>query len=76
MNTQVIIIGGGVIGIACAYFLYRRGVKVLLLERNHLESGVSGVATAIVSISGTGGTPEELRRLNNAGGGRNLHARV
>lgn len=64
MNADVIIIGGGVIGTACAYFLSRRGVKVLLLERNHLGSGASGTTAAIVSISGTSGTPEALRDLN------------
>ncbi|UCG05667.1 MAG: FAD-binding oxidoreductase [Desulfobacterales bacterium] len=64
MSADVIIIGGGVIGTACAYFLARRGVKVLLLERNHLGSGASGATAAIVSISGTSGTPEALRRLN------------
>jgi len=64
MNAQVIIIGGGVIGTACAYFLSRRGVKVLLLERNHLGSGASGTTAAIVSISGSSGTPEPLRPLN------------
>ena len=64
MKTDVIIIGGGVIGTACAYFLSQRGVKVLLLERSHLGSGASGTTAAIVSISGTSGTPEALRRFN------------
>jgi glycine/D-amino acid oxidase-like deaminating enzyme len=64
MNADVIIVGGGVIGTACAYFLSRRGVKVLLLERKHLGAGASGTTAAIVSISGTSGTPEALRDLN------------
>ena len=64
MNAEVIIIGGGVIGTACAYFLSRRGVKVLLLERSHLGAGASGTTAAIISISGTSGTPKALRRLN------------
>ena len=64
MNAEVIIVGGGVIGTACAYFLSRRGIKVLLLERNHLGAGASGTTAAIISISGTSGTPEALRRLN------------
>jgi sarcosine oxidase subunit beta len=64
MNAYVIIVGGGVIGTACAYFLSRHGVKVLLLERNHLGSGASGTAAAIASISGSSGTPEPLRPLN------------
>jgi glycine/D-amino acid oxidase-like deaminating enzyme len=64
MNAEVIVIGGGVIGTACAYFLSQRGVKVLLLEGSHLGAGASGTTAAIVSISGTSGTPEALRRLN------------
>lgn len=64
MKEDVIIIGGGVIGTACAYFLSLRGIKVLLLERNHLGSGASGTTAAIISISGTSGTPEALRRFN------------
>ncbi|MBW2408399.1 MAG: FAD-binding oxidoreductase [Deltaproteobacteria bacterium] len=63
-KEDVIIIGGGVIGTACAYFLSRRGVKVLLLERNNLGCGASGTTAAIISISGTSGTPEALRRFN------------
>jgi glycine/D-amino acid oxidase-like deaminating enzyme len=64
MNAEVIIVGGGVIGTACAYFLSRRGVKVLLLERDHLGAGASGTTAALISISGTSGTPEALHRLN------------
>jgi glycine/D-amino acid oxidase-like deaminating enzyme len=64
MNADVIVIGGGVIGTACAYFLSRRGVKVLLLECNHLGAGASGTTAAIVSPSGASGTPEALQRLN------------
>ena len=63
-KEDVIIIGGGVIGTACAYFLSQRGVEVLLLERNHLGSGASGTTAAIISIGGTSATPEALRRFN------------
>jgi glycine/D-amino acid oxidase-like deaminating enzyme len=64
MQPDVIIIGGGVIGTACAYFLAGRGAKVLVLERSHLGAGASGTTAAIVSISGSSGTPEPLRPLN------------
>ena len=64
MKPEVIIIGGGIIGTACAYFLSRRGVKVLVLERSHLCSGASGSTAAIISISGSSSTPEPLRALN------------
>ena len=64
MSIDVIIVGGGVIGTACAYFLSRRGLKVLLLERNHLGAGASGTTAAIVNIGGTHGPLEPLRSLN------------
>jgi len=64
MNADVIIIGGGVIGTACAYFLSQRGAHVLLLEQNHLGAGASGTTAAIVDIGGTSGPMEPLRSLN------------
>ena len=67
MQPDVIIIGGGVIGAACAYFLTERGAKVLVLERSHLGAGASGTTAAIIGISGSSGTPEPLRPLNVEG---------
>ena len=64
MHSDVIIIGGGVIGTACAYYLSGRGAKVQVMERNHLGAGASGTTAAIISISGGSGTPEPLRPLN------------
>ena len=63
MQPDVIIIGGGVIGTACAYFLAGRGLKVLVLERNHLACGATGSTAAIISISGSSSTPAPLRPL-------------
>ncbi len=67
MNPEIIIIGGGVIGTACAYFLSKRGVKVLLLERSHLGAGASGTTASIISIGGSSSTPEPLQPLNVEG---------
>ena len=64
MNSEIIIIGGGVIGTACAYFLSKRGLKVLVLERSHLGAGASGTTASIVSIGGSSSTPEPLQPLN------------
>jgi D-amino-acid dehydrogenase len=43
MNSQhdVVIIGGGVIGVCSAYYLARKGVQVLLVEKGEIASGCS-----------------------------------
>lgn len=45
-KTDVLIIGGGMAGLLCAYFLHRAGVEYLLLEGRRLGSGVSKNTTA------------------------------
>jgi sarcosine oxidase subunit beta len=64
MNPDVIIIGGGVIGTACAYFIAGKGAKVKVLERSHLASGASGCTAAIISVGGSSSTPEALHPLS------------
>jgi glycine/D-amino acid oxidase-like deaminating enzyme len=39
---NVIVIGGGIIGCACAHELARRGAHVMVLERDELAAGASG----------------------------------
>ncbi|HZA60169.1 MAG TPA: FAD-binding oxidoreductase [Actinomycetota bacterium] len=39
---DVVVVGGGIIGAACAHELARRGVGVTLLERDELATGASG----------------------------------
>jgi len=63
-DAQVIIIGAGVIGTACAYYLSRRGASVLVLERAHMCAGATGATASIISVGGTSGTPEPLRPFN------------
>jgi glycine/D-amino acid oxidase-like deaminating enzyme len=41
MSPDVVVIGGGIVGTSCAYFLAGAGLKVLLLERGALASGTS-----------------------------------
>ncbi len=38
---KVTIIGGGVIGLCCAYYLQKEGVEVTVVERNNLNDGCS-----------------------------------
>lgn len=40
--ADALVVGGGVVGCACAYELARRGAKVVLLERAELAAGASG----------------------------------
>src|ERR687898_600704 len=39
---DVVVVGGGIIGAACAYELARAGASVTLLEREELAAGASG----------------------------------
>src|SRR5687768_16421294 len=38
---DIVIIGGGVIGVCSAYYLSQKGVKVLLIEKGEIASGCS-----------------------------------
>ena len=40
-NSSVIVVGGGVIGAACAYYLVESGHKVTLLEKDHFGQACS-----------------------------------
>jgi glycine/D-amino acid oxidase-like deaminating enzyme len=41
-TTDVIVIGGGVMGTACAYHLAHAGLRVTLLERRAIAAEASG----------------------------------
>ena len=45
-ETEVLIIGGGMAGVLCAYFLHQAGVDYLLLEAEEIGSGVTQNTTA------------------------------
>lgn len=51
MNTPVLIIGGGIVGLMCAYFLMKNNIKFILVDRQKLATGVSASTTAQVSIA-------------------------
>lgn len=58
LNTDVLIIGGGISGLTCAYLLKKQGFKVALIEANEIISGTSSHTTAKI-------TAQHGLRLNN-----------
>lgn len=46
LNTDVLVIGGGMAGLLCAKELTRAGAECVLIEENRIMSGVSGRTTA------------------------------
>ena len=49
IRTDVLIIGGGMAGILCAYFLGQAGVDYVLVEADRICSGVTGNTTAKIT---------------------------
>ncbi|OXM57888.1 sarcosine oxidase subunit beta [Amycolatopsis thailandensis] len=52
-RTDVVVIGGGIIGVSCAYRLAAAGVSVLLLERDTLGAGSTAKAAGGIRSSFT-----------------------
>ncbi len=48
-KTDVLIIGGGMAGLLCAYFLQERGVDYLLVEADRIASGITKNTTAKIT---------------------------
>ena len=48
-SPDVVVIGGGVIGCSIAYYLALAGVRVMVLERDGIASGASGVAAGMLA---------------------------
>ncbi len=49
LQTDVVIIGGGITGVLNAYFLSRSGKKVVLIEKNELGSNATICTTAFIT---------------------------
>ncbi len=52
--ADVLVVGGGVVGTACAYHLARRGLKVVLVEQAGIAAGSSSATQSLVGY-GLGG---------------------
>lgn len=69
-DLRVIVVGGGVIGACCAYFLTRRGVQVTVLERDEVGKGASYGNAGLISpghppINRPGRVQQALRSMGD-----------
>lgn len=49
-ETEVLVIGGGIAGLLCAYMLRERGVEHLLVEGRKICSGTTRGTTAVITV--------------------------
>ena len=69
---RVLICGGGVIGACVAYFLARRGIDVIVIERTEVACAASGKAGGFLALDWCAGSPlDALARRSFA-----LHAEL
>jgi sarcosine oxidase subunit beta len=57
-DAEILVIGGGIAGVAAAFELSQRGHDVLLLERAEIASGASGVNAGSIDSLGWGTAPD------------------
>lgn len=67
-GPRVVVVGGGVIGLSCAYFLARGDADVVVLERDHVGAGASSGNAGTVSaghppLNGPGRVGAALRQM-------------
>jgi glycine oxidase len=64
--ADVVIVGGGIIGLSAAYYLAREGASVTVLERAAVSSEASGAAAGMLAaLSDEGERPPLFTRLCN-----------
>ncbi len=51
MNVDAVVIGAGIVGASCAFFLAQGGLKVALVEREGIASGTSGSGEGNILVS-------------------------
>ena len=58
IETEVLIVGGGIAGASAAFHLAGHGRRVVLLERGEIASGASGVNAGAIDSIGWGERPD------------------
>ena len=72
-KAEVVIVGGGVVGCATAYFLARKGVKATIIEKEAVGSCASGFAAGLLNPLNGHGIPGPLEHLAQEGFQMHLH---
>src|ERR671918_703076 len=68
---DVAVVGGGIVGLACAWYAARSGMSVVVLERDRLGGGASDVAAGMLApVTEADFGEHELLELNLAGARR------
>src|SRR5947199_5181741 len=62
-STDMVIVGGGVIGCAIAYFLRKAGIEVRVIEREEIAAESSGAAAGLITQLGGLGGPSPFTAL-------------
>jgi len=66
-RKDVAVVGGGIVGLACAWYAARRGMSVVVLERDRLGGGASDVAAGMLApVTEADFGEDELLELNLA----------
>src|SRR2546429_9802849 len=62
---EVVVVGGGIVGLACAWRIAQSGASVLVVEREEPGAGASGVAAGMLApVTEAEFGEETLLRLN------------
>jgi glycine/D-amino acid oxidase-like deaminating enzyme len=73
---QVVVVGAGVVGAACAYYAARAGLSVLVVDRGPVAGGTTGAGEGNLLVSDKEPGPELDLALLSAGLWRELAAEV
>ncbi len=74
ISADILVIGGGITGILCAYFLTRAGADCVLLEADRLCGGVTGNTTAKITAQHGLIYRKLIREFGRSGAGMYLEA--
>ena len=64
--SEIIVVGGGLLGICAAYWLARRGARPVIIEREAPGAGATGRNGGFLTVGTAESYPDAIRRLGHA----------